>query len=172
VTSPDADVKSGLALHIGRLYIPLGKKFWWALALLVGVTVVQVFISPTGPYAWVAVVANIIVGVVLGLVLQPKLMPVSNATHAEFAVTSLVNTVRSVASSRTALAEIVALGDPVKVEMGLQLIDAELNRTLIHLMDSVSEWDKIEPGVTDRVAAEIAKRSALAKQFGIEGADV
>lgn len=172
VTSPPANSKVKLALHFGRLYIPLGAKFWWALGSLVVVAILQIFLSPTGPYAWIAGIANVVVGVVLGLVLQPLPVPVSNATHAEFAVTSLVNTVRSVASSRTALAEIVAVGDPAKLEVGLQLVDAELNRTLRHLMDSVSEWDKIEPGVTARVAAEIARRSELAKQFGIEGADV
>jgi hypothetical protein len=168
VTSPSPRGKPKLALHFGQLYIPLGAKFWWAVGLLAIVAAVQVVVSPTGPYAWIAGIANIIVGVVLGLVLQPAPLPVNNATHAEFAVTSLVNTARSVASSRLALRELVASSDPEKVRTGLQLVDAELDRTFVHLMDSVGEWDKIEPGVTARVADEVEKRSALAKRFGIE----
>ncbi len=48
------------------------------------------------------------------------------------------------------------------------LINAELARTFDRLMDSINEWDKIEPGVTKRVAELIEKRNSLPKQFGIE----
>lgn len=135
------------------------------------VTIVLIVVSPTGPFAWIAIVSNIVVGVVLGIVLQPAPVPKNNSTHAEFAVGSLVSTARSVASSGVALRELVATSDQTKVIAGLPLIEAEFSRTLSHLLNSIAEWDKIEPGVTDRVAAELKKRADLAKQFGIEDLD-
>ncbi len=159
---------SKLTLRFGDRSIRLGFRFWTAIACLVIVVVLYVLIPATSWAAWIPFVANTVVGVALGLVLQPTTIKASNATHAEFATTSLVDTARSVAGSRYAVDQLARESDSARIPEGLMLINAELARTFDRLMDSINEWDKIEPGVTKRVAELIEKRNSLPKQFGIE----
>ncbi|MFD1575795.1 hypothetical protein ACFSEO_16805 [Agromyces cerinus subsp. nitratus] len=165
--SPEATGTPRFSLRVGRFFIPLGWKFLGAVVVVV-VTVLVVAILPAGAPAWISSAAYLVAGALLGLVLQPMPETPSNKTHAEFAVSSLADTTRSVASSRTAVAQLMESGELNQVRMGLQVVQSELDRTLAQLVNSVSEWDKIEPGVTERVLTQIKERAELARRLGVE----
>jgi hypothetical protein len=157
-------------LHFGSYYVTFGVKFLLGVVVIAVIAVIVGLIKPSGGWEWVVPVSNLVEGAVLGVILQPLPESKSNKVHADFAVTSLVSTARSISSSRSAVSQLVTSGKPDKYETGLILVGAELEATLSRLLASISEWDRIEPGSSERAVEEVKKQILLADQLGIEEA--
>lgn len=113
-------------------------------------------------------VAAIPIGALLGVAIAPIQVPPNNQTHAEFAVTRLVETVRSVGSAKTSLDQLLEETDDIRLREGARLVSNALGRDIKELVGAASEWDRLEPGVTSRTVKEIEKRAILAASFGVK----
>jgi len=158
-----------VALSLRDSYVPFGWKFVAAVGVLVGVTIVLGWLPEETP-SWIPVAANIIVGAAFGVSLQPVPEAPSNRNHAEFAVSSLADTTRYVGNSRNAVQDLLT-AQPAQVAAGLLVVQNELDRTLTQLTSSVQEWDRIEPGVVDRVLSQLEERDRLRGRLGVERSD-
>ncbi|WP_412161471.1 hypothetical protein [Curtobacterium flaccumfaciens] len=147
-------------------YVPLGWKFALAVLLLVLVTFGLTLLPKETP-DWVEVVANIVIGAVFGLALQPVPERPSNRTHAEFAVASLADTTTSVSGSKVAVEQLLQNPDLTDVVVRLHVVQSQLDQTLNQLVNSLEEWNRLEPGVTDRVLLRRQQRADLAQQLGL-----
>ncbi|GAA3334474.1 hypothetical protein HP467_00410 [Curtobacterium albidum] len=148
--------------------MPLGWKFVLAVVFLV-VVLIGLSLLPEATPEWVDPVANIVVGGVFGLVLQPVPARPSNRTHAEFAVASLADTTTSVSGSKVAVEQLLQAENLADVVVRLSVVQSQLEQTLNQLVNSLEEWNRLEPGVTDRVLLRRQQRADLAQQLGLGG---
>jgi len=169
VTNVEKAPWRGVPIKIGSSYqVLLRAPFFVSLALLVLEIFAFILLTPKTGLSWLPNVAAIPVGVFLGAVVAPRPMPPNNQTHAEVAVSRLVETARSVGSAKSSLDELLVSDDPVKFRIGVERVSVALERDVLDLVGAASEWDKIDPGVTARTVSEIEKREALAVSFGIK----
>jgi hypothetical protein len=169
VTNVEKPGWGGVPIRIGsRFLIVLRGKFIASVVLVALEVVAFICFTPDTGLSWIPNVAAIPVGAFLGVAIAPMPVPPNNQTHAEFAVTRLVETIRTVGSAKTSLDQLLADPDQGILRPGAERVSDALARSVSDLVGAASEWDKLEPGVTARTVKEIEKRATLAASLGIK----
>lgn len=130
-----------------RLYF--GQRFWWAIGLAV-VSIVASAIADTNEPIGRAVFAIVaIVGVIVGILLQPSPKPEDHRPRARQAIQNLATSIELIGDVRTVSGQLNETEAEIRTKIGLINMNQDLIRAQAHLRNSMAEWDQIAPGAVE-----------------------
>lgn len=126
-----------------RLYF--GPRFWWAL-LIAGVCIVlSIVVSPDTPLGRAVFAIVGLLGVGVGILLQPSPKPVDHQPLARQALQNLSTSNELIEDVKTVANQISDQDDVIRMRIGLANIFQDLTRAQKGLLSSMSAWDEISP---------------------------
>lgn len=149
-----------------RLYF--GWKIWLAAALAIGVIFTYASSDSDTPEGRIALGITVIIGVVIGLLLQPGPKPKDHRPRARQALQNVATGIELIIDVQTVAATLPE-SDPENVSLGVTVatLSTDLTRARKHLTSSMADWDEVAPGAvaefrrSQRRAIEILTELAL-----------
>lgn len=148
---PRAPRREFWKLDFKRSQLVLGPKTWAAGVLGLLSVVLYVITSPSNPVSGLLIGLAGVIGVVLGVLLQPTPKPVpppDYSTQAAAAVRGLADIADAIADAQV-LAASAADGSPLQRGLVLSNVQADLDSVRVGLYRSMGEWDLVSPGAVD-----------------------
>ncbi|WP_217874626.1 hypothetical protein, partial [Gulosibacter sp. 10] len=97
-----------------------------------------------------AVLAGVaILGVIVGILLQPSPRPEDHKPRARQAIQNLATSIELIQDVRTVGGQLNEAEIEIRTKTGLISMDQDLRRAKAHLMHSMAEWDQVAPGAVE-----------------------
>ena len=153
-----------------RLYF--GGKFWTAAGLVVACLVLSYFADAETSWGRALLSGVTILGVVIGVLLQPSAKPEDHSPRARQAIQMLFTGHQLLDDVRTVAGQISEQDDLVRTRVGLANMNQDLSRAQSNLLASMAQWDEIAPGaVEESRRTQMRGRQILTELAAKEGTD-
>lgn len=124
----------------------LGKKFLFALLLIAITIAVSAFSDSNQISGRILTAITGILGILIGLLLQPSPKPEDHKPRARAAINSLKSSIDLIIDVIRIAGQIGQVDDIERVRIGLATMEQDLNRSSDQIIISMAEWDHVAPG--------------------------
>lgn len=124
-----------------------GWKFWIAVILAIGSVIVYAKADAGEADGRIALGVVALVGVIIGVLLQPGPKPQDHGPRARQALQNVATGIELIRDVQTVAAQLPE-SDPTNIRLGVAVatMSTDLTRARNHLTSSMANWDEVAPG--------------------------
>lgn len=153
-----------------RLYF--GTRFWIAIALAVISILASMAVEADTSLGRAVLAVVALVGVVVGVLLQPSPKPEDHKPRARQAIQNLSTSNQLLDDVKTVAGQLDEQESEQRTKIGLVNMSQDLTRAQQHLIYSMAEWDQIAPGaVSEFRSAQVRGYQILRELSDEEGVE-